>query len=137
MSNVDTALAFVAAYNDGDVERINSMMTEDARVLMPALGVDKVRWQRGGKAAEMAADRTIEVHRIFNGDNVVAFEFLWHATSKGGPGLAPAGERMTMENCIVLNFRDGLISQYCEYIGRHTGQDLLAVSKRLAEAASA
>ena len=137
MSNVDTTLAFVAAYNAADVERMNSLMTEDGRVLIPALGVDKLRWQASGPASEMAADRTIEVRRIFTGDDVVAFEFLWHATSRGGPGIAPAGERLTMENCIVLDFRDGLISRYCEYVGRHTGQDLLAVAKRLTGATSA
>ncbi|ATE65135.1 nuclear transport factor 2 family protein [Rhizorhabdus dicambivorans] len=137
MNNVETTLAFVAAYNDADVERMNSLMTEDGEVLMPAIGVNKVRWQPSGPASEMARDRTIEVRRIFTGDDVVAFEFLWHAISKGGPGLAPVGERVTMENCIVLSFRDGLIRRYCEYIGRHTGMDLLTIASRLAGATSA
>lgn len=48
-------------------------------------------------------------------------------------GMAPAGERVEMENCIVLSFRDGRISRYVEYIGRYEGIDLGIVSGRMRE----
>ncbi|WP_310369436.1 hypothetical protein [Catenuloplanes atrovinosus] len=47
--------------------------------------------------------------------------------------MAPAGERVEMENCIVLSFRDGRISRYVEYIGRYEGIDLGIVSGRMRE----
>lgn len=134
MSNEVRAREFVDAYNAADIERMNALMTEDGEVLMPALNVARVRWDPSGPASRMAEDRTIEVRRMIASGDAVGFEFLWHATSKGGPGLAPAGERMEMENCIVLSFRDGLISRYCEFIGSHEGMDLLVLRDRLAGA---
>ena len=67
--------------------------------------------------------------------DAVAIEMLWHAISNGGPGMAPAGERVEMENCIVLTFRDGLISRYVEYLGRYEGIDLQIVRGRMLESA--
>jgi len=126
------AQKFVDAYNSGDPARVKDMLTEDAKILIPAMGMANGRGsEQGQKAMGLVTQRTIEVHRMIASGDAVAIEFLWHAISSGGPGLAPAGSRLEMEDCIVLDIRDGLVSRYVEYIGRYEGIDLAVVSGRV------
>lgn len=134
MGNKEIARQWIDAYNAADKECIASLMTEDSEVLIPAMGIAYgPRWERTGNAMNLVRDRAIEVRRMTASGDAVAIEFLWHAISLGGPGLAPAGERVEMENCIVLDFRDGLISRYVEYLGRIEGIDLAITSRRMLE----
>jgi len=130
--NLKVAQKFVDAYNSGDPARVKDMLTEDAEILIPAMGMANGRGsEQGQKAMGLVTQRTIEVHRMIASGDAVAIEFLWHAISSGGPGLAPAGSRLEMEDCIVLDIRDGLVSRYVEYIGRYEGIDLAVVSGRV------
>jgi ketosteroid isomerase-like protein len=134
MGNKEIARQWIDTYNDADKERMASLMTEDSEVLIPAMGIAYgPRWERAGNAMNLVRNRTIEARRMTVSGDAVAIEFLWHAISLGGPGLAPAGERVEMENCIVLDFRDGLISRYVEYLGRIEGIDLAIASRRMLE----
>lgn len=134
MGNEETARQWIDTYNDADKKRMADLMTEDSEVLIPAMGIAYgPRWERAGNAMNLVRNRTIEVRRMTASGDAVAIEFLWHAISLGGPGLAPAGERVEMENCIVLDFRDGLVSRYVEYLGRMEGIDLAIVSRRMLE----
>ncbi|EXG82359.1 nuclear transport factor 2 family protein [Cryptosporangium arvum] len=136
MGNTEIAREFIAAYNAHDAERKAALMTEDGRVEFPALNISHgAGWETtsGSNAANLVDDRTIDVQRITASGDAVVIEMLWHGVSKGGPGLAPAGERVEMENCIVLTFRDGLISRYVEYFGRYEGIDLLVLRGRMLE----
>ncbi|BCJ52863.1 hypothetical protein Asp14428_43380 [Actinoplanes sp. NBRC 14428] len=131
--NVELAREWISAYNTHDSARLAALMTEDGEVLIPAMNVAQgPAWDKTAATAVSLVDgHTIEVKRIIASGDAVAIEMLWHAISRGGPGMAPAGERVEMENCIVLSFRDGRISRYVEYIGRYEGINLEIVAGRM------
>jgi ketosteroid isomerase-like protein len=135
LDNEELARKWIAAYNAHDFEQQAAMMTEHGEVLIPYINVAQgAAWEKTGpNSARLVDNRTIEIRRMTASGDAVAIEMLWHATSKGGPGMAPAGERVELENCIVLTFRDGRISRYVEYIGRCEGIDLQVVRARMLE----
>jgi ketosteroid isomerase-like protein len=139
MGNEELARQWIAAYNAHDFAQQAAMMTEDGEVLIPAMNIAQgAAWEKSGpNSARLVEGRTIEIRRMITSGDAVAIEMLWHAISKGGPGMAPAGERVEMQNCIVLTFRDGRISRYVEYIGRYHGIDLHVVRDRMLENAQA
>ncbi|WP_030378536.1 MULTISPECIES: nuclear transport factor 2 family protein [unclassified Streptomyces] len=135
MDNVELAQKWIAAYNAHDFEQQAALMTADGEVLIPYINIAQgAAWeQTGSNSARLVDDRIIEVRRITASGDAVVIEMLWHAISRGGPGMAPVGERVELENCIVLTFRDGRISRYVEYIGRCEGIDLQVVRARMLE----
>lgn len=135
MDHEELARKWIAAYNAHDFKQQAAMMTEDGEVLIPAMNIAQgAAWEKSGpNSARLVEGRTIEIRRMIVSGDAVAIEMLWHAISKGGPGMAPAGERVEMQNCIVLTFRDGLISRYVEYVGRYEGIDLQVVRGRMLE----
>ncbi|MCS7483727.1 nuclear transport factor 2 family protein [Umezawaea endophytica] len=135
MDQEELALKWIEAYNAHDFAQQAALMTEDGEVMIPAMNiVQGPAWdQTGQSSARLVDDRTIEVLRMISSGDAVAIEMLWHGTSKGGPGMAPAGERVELQNCIVLTFRDSLISRYVEYIGWCQGIDLHVVRSRILE----
>ncbi|WP_267717305.1 nuclear transport factor 2 family protein [Streptomyces sp. CoH17] len=135
MDNVELARKWIAAYNAHDFEQQAALMTEDGEVRIPYINIAQgAAWeQTGPNSARLVDDRIIEIRRITASGDAVVIEMLWHAISNGGLGMAPAGERVELENCIVLTFRDGRISRYVEYIGRCEGIDLQVVRARMLE----
>ena len=133
-NSIKVAQQFVEAYNSGDRTRLAGILAEDAEILIPAMGISHGKHSgQSHNAMDLVTERTIEVHRMIASGHAVAIEFLWHAISGGGPGLAPAGERLEMEDCVVLDIRDGLVSRYVEYVGRYKGIDLAVVGGRVVE----
>lgn len=135
MDHEELAHKWIAAYNAHDFEQQAALMTKDGEVLIPAMNIAQgAAWEKAGRnSARLVDDRTIEIRRMISSGDAVAIEMRWHGTSKGGPGMAPAGERVELQNCIVLTFRDGLISRYVEYVGRIQGIDLQVVRNRMLE----
>ncbi|ODQ96357.1 nuclear transport factor 2 family protein [Mycolicibacterium holsaticum] len=138
--NKATAEKFIDAYNslgwsgeDDATRRFLAVLTKDAEIDFPAAGIKQTPHMEVSASTGVAlfSKRHMEVRKLIASDEAVVFEMVWTAISGGGPGLAPAGEQIKMENCVVLSFRDGLISRYVEYVGVHEGIELDVVASRL------
>lgn len=138
--NQAIAQKFIDAYNSMDtndpteaMKRLADLMTEDATISFPALGVTQGRrWEvTGAGAAALVSQRKIEVRRMIVSDNTIAVEMLWSGISAGLPGTAPVGERVEMQNCIILSFRGDRISEYVEYLGCIQGINLQEITAGL------
>ncbi|MGV0794541.1 nuclear transport factor 2 family protein [Mycolicibacterium sp. XJ1819] len=138
--NKATAEEFIDAYNslgwsgqDDAMRRFLAVLTKDAEIDFPAAGIKQTPHMEVSASTGVAlfSRRHMDVRRLIASDDTVVYEMEWTAISGGGPGLAPAGEQIKMENCVVLSFRDGLICRYVEYVGVHEGIDLDVVAGRL------
>ncbi|WP_297595039.1 nuclear transport factor 2 family protein [Mycobacterium sp.] len=138
--NKATAEEFIDAYNslgwsgeDEAMRRFLSVLTKDAEIDFPAAGIKQTPHMEVSASTGVAlfSQRHMDVRRLIASEEAVVYEMEWTAVSGGGPGLAPAGEQIRMHNCVVLSFRDGLISRYVEYVGAHEGIDFDVVARRL------
>lgn len=118
----EVARAFLAAYNDIDLDAIATLISPEIVMVHYGRGVDLRGSQRvlAGLAASAAgsfADRRFgPPRRLTAAGSRVAIEHTWTATASAAVvNFAAEGETVQMELCTVFTVVDGQITEYIEY----------------------
>lgn len=129
MSNNDStdrlqALAgkFVTAYNDKDFERLRELLApkfyfEHHNRNFQFSNADEFVATLKQFASELMTDRAFgKATRISSSGNTVVIEQPWSGTpSVDIPGMAAAGERLSLDLCSVFIFEGELVAEYHDY----------------------
>lgn len=116
------ARAFLGAYNEQDLETIETLLALDITMTHHGRGVDlrgrdTVLASLAASASGAFPDRTFQPPaRVTAQGERVVIEHAWTGTAtRDVDGFARAGESVRMEVCTVFTVRDGLVSEYTEY----------------------
>ena len=121
LSLVDVADRYVSAYNDGDLETLGALLSDDIRFWRH--NQDFCLEGREAAAQFLAeilagfSDRQIIDRRgIYAGGDQVIIEHTWVGTAATDvPGHADKGTTLRLEAATFLRIRDGLIAEYHDY----------------------
>lgn len=110
MTNKDIVLAYVAAFNGGDIDRMCELFSDDALSWGALEGgsIDKVRllWQELSECLQMQ----LQVDAIIVEGNVVAVRYTERGKSVGAfRGLGPTGRTYEMMAMGWFELKDGRI----------------------------
>jgi steroid delta-isomerase-like uncharacterized protein len=118
----DVARAFLAAYNDIDLDAIAALVAPEIVMVHYGRGVDLLGRERvlaglTASATGSFGDRRFGSPRRLTADGSrVAVEHTWTATAAADvANFAAAGETVVMELCTVFTVVDGQITEYIEY----------------------
>ena len=110
---------WVAAYNDGDIDRLFSLFTDDYVYECPNIG-NRLVGDESRPLSEailaMLPDRKIDVRRVVADGDAAAVEYVLSATSLGMPGYPPAGESWSSNVIGLMTFRGGKLAAYKEWL---------------------
>lgn len=102
---------------DGDADAFAALFTADGEFLVPGnrwVGRDAIR-QVAADFAASSLNVTIEIRRIIIDGNQAAVEWIWEDTNL-------SGQHNKADDVIVIDFANGQISHWREYIDTQTPQ---------------
>jgi uncharacterized protein (TIGR02246 family) len=105
------------AWVNGDAEAFASLFTPDGEFLVPGnrwVGHEAIR-QVAADFAASVSEVNIEIRRIMIDGNQAAVEWAWEDTNS-------SGYRNQADDVIIIDFVDGQISRWREYIDTQTPQ---------------
>ncbi len=131
----DVATAFVAALNGRDPDAIFDLLTEDAMYVTPrgdrVTGSTMVNKMMCASWGTFPDGRVVEVRRLSDANAVViqARQTGTNTGPIGWAGGAPATDRsVDVDQCYILNVRDGRVCSVHLYMDRLTVNEQLGLS---------
>ena len=111
----------LSAYNRGDVDGVVADATDDVEYVLGSRGVRLVG--RGAwrsvvlSVATAMPGRRLNVWRRLAGSDAIAIEWVVEGVSSGQvEGYPAAGERVRLEGCSVISFRNDRIVAFRDYV---------------------
>ncbi len=123
-------LTLIKSLNEGDLERVRDLLTEDSELRIPASGthlVGRGSFTRRSQARSPAwSDVEIQVTNVLHDAQQLAVEALVTGTHSGEwttgipevGTLAGTGRRVTRASCYVVALQDGHVSRLTAYYDR-------------------